>query len=334
MSSMQRVSRVGFTLVELLVVVSIIGVLVALLLPAVASAREAARLTECKNNLKQIALATTLHHDAKSLFPPARLRSRNDYDENACETTQVSWVARVLPYLEVTAADRWSVYAPFESHDAATREHAPAQFSCPTRRSENERVIPSASFDSEVVFSCGCSYTETVELVGGAVGDYAGNHGDYTGGSYSDEFSYWRGGNGTGVLISSRPKCEAGAPVGWVDKIRIKNIVDGTSKTALLGEMHIPFDRLAQPPENGPLYNGKDLPAFARIGGPGVPLARGPEDLSVPVLGFGSWHPGVCNFAMVDGSVQSVDVFMDSKTLQAMCTRQDSLSLTLGAAAH
>lgn len=320
--------RGGFTLVELLVVIAIIGVLIGLLLPAVQSARESARLVSCKNHLRSIGLATLHHHDAVQAFPPARLRARNDWGDAACESTQASWLARILPYLEeANAYSKWDLYRPFEDHDPAVREHTPESYICPTRRSLAEAVLPSSVVEAEVTFPCGCSTTEMVTLISGAIGDYGANHGDFTGGSYGDVFSYWRGGNGGGVIISSRPKCGAHGPIDWTDRIRMKDLVDGASKTALAGEMHIPADRLAQVPENGPMYNGKDLPAFARIGGEGIPLARGPEDRSVPVIGFGSWHPGVCPFVLADGSVRLVNNFVEVDVLQSLCRRNDEAEL-------
>jgi hypothetical protein len=112
-------------------------------------------------------------------------------------------------------------------------------------------------------------------------------------------------------------------PAGWIDKVRHKDLLDGASKTFLVGEMHVPIGRVAQVPENGPIYNGLDLPAFARIGGPGVPLARGPNDTDVPIIGFGSWHSGTCPFVLADGSVQLVDNYTDTEILRSYCRRFD-----------
>ena len=82
-------ARLGFTLVELLVVIAIIGVLVALLLPAVQSAREAARRMSCSNNLKQLSLALHNYEDTHKTFPPAGI-----------DSNQMSWVVLLLPYFE------------------------------------------------------------------------------------------------------------------------------------------------------------------------------------------------------------------------------------------
>lgn len=317
--------RAAFTIAELLVVVAIIGILAGLLIPAVQQARESGRATQCKNNLRQIGLATIQYHYANRVYPPARLRGRSFYDASEhCVSTQPSWLARILPFVEsATQAGRWDYYATFESHPDDLREWAPAIYMCPTRRSPEEAVIPSGTIERRMLFATGCSWTEMVELVGGAVGDYAGNHGDFTGGSYGAETDYWRGGNGTGVIVSSRPLCSDGTPVDWIDKIRNKDLLDGLSKTFLAGELHVPSERLSKPPENAPIYNGMDLPAFARIGGPGVPLARNGDDVTMPIIGFGSWHPGVCPFVAADGSIRVLDNFVDPLVLRAYCQRED-----------
>ena len=98
---MQR--RSGFTLVELLVVIAIIGVLVGLLLPAVQSAREAARRASCSNNLKQIGLAVQNHHDTKNRFPEGRVRTHAKNTGAPWNTENISWMARVLPFMEEQA---------------------------------------------------------------------------------------------------------------------------------------------------------------------------------------------------------------------------------------
>jgi prepilin-type N-terminal cleavage/methylation domain-containing protein len=149
----------AFTLVELLVVIAIIGTLIALLLPAIQSAREAARATQCKSHLKQIGLATLQFNETYHAFPPARLKSRGR-QSYVCESTQPSWLVRILPFLEETAQyARWDVNNRFESHAANVREFIPMVYICPTRRSLSEAVISSGSVTQPVTYPCGCAET-------------------------------------------------------------------------------------------------------------------------------------------------------------------------------
>src|SRR5262245_13883173 len=105
---MRSRSRVGFTLIELLVVIAIIAVLIALLLPAVQSAREAARRTQCNNNLKQIGLAMHNYHTTYGTFPLGVSASTNTWNVTHCGcSAQITWNgwsvhSMLLPYLEAT----------------------------------------------------------------------------------------------------------------------------------------------------------------------------------------------------------------------------------------
>lgn len=123
--------RRGFTLVELLVVIAIIGILVALLLPAVQFAREAARRMSCQNNLKQIGLALQLYHDAYKQYPPGALGPTGS--ASAAEKLH-TWCALTLPFVEQSSLQNtYDFHVRFDhANNAAAVAQVLPVFLCPT----------------------------------------------------------------------------------------------------------------------------------------------------------------------------------------------------------
>jgi prepilin-type N-terminal cleavage/methylation domain-containing protein len=212
----------GFTLVELLVVIAIIGVLVALLLPAVQAAREAARRAQCQNNLKQVALGIAMHDDAKKYYPVGHWFGEN------CMTTkaQSRWSAfvSILPYVEEP-----SMYEllhvddlpAFQANNAAWESvtgrveamtKAIKTFRCPTSDSPDVHENPDPS-----VFPS----------VKPAVSDYA-----FVTGTKGPSF-----GVGCGV------KTDNNGPFVYAKGVKAKKIIDGLSHTAFVGEVIEPHTR-------------------------------------------------------------------------------------------
>ena len=127
-----RARRQGFTLVELLVVIAIIGILVALLLPAVQAAREAARSMSCKNNLKQIGLGIQLYHDTYNRLPPGWISTNPTEPEG---TPGWAWSTRILPFMEQNALYENLIDTRVEigaAQHAEARESIIDLFHCPT----------------------------------------------------------------------------------------------------------------------------------------------------------------------------------------------------------
>lgn len=317
----------AFTLVELLVVIAIIGILVAMIFPAVQSVRESARQTQCLNRLRQIGLATLLFEDSHEAFPPARLYPKK-YPSAPLDagSDQPSWLVRILPFMDhETFAAKFDLSGSYNDQPVEAVQTALEAFVCPSRRSTDNAIAPNSKKDVVLRAPCGCGYTVEVEVVGGATGDYAGNHGDLSPGSIGASTDYYYGGNGTGVIISSQAKRSINNQLTWVDRVDFRSISDGASNTALAGELHVSPENLNSIPFNGPIYNGEDLAAFARVGGPGVRILSGDDEAS-SVLGFGSWHPGICNFVYADGSTKAVDNDVDTVTLGKICHRSDGMA--------
>ncbi|MCA9110213.1 MAG: DUF1559 domain-containing protein [Planctomycetaceae bacterium] len=192
--------RAGFTKIELLVLIAIIGILVALLVPAVQSAREAARRLQCRNNLKQIGLALNNYHDAHRTFPPGRMRSLVD-GEGRC----FSAYAHLLPYLDaIPLYEKIDFNA--DPDDAALNGTALSQtipyFLCPT---DSYRVLQTNTVDGVIASS--------------AVHNYPLN---------------------TGSTYPLSPHNPGGVPVTGVffenSRVRISDITDGSSNTVCISE--------------------------------------------------------------------------------------------------
>ena len=308
LSQRRQRSPAGFTLVELLVVIAIIGVLVALLLPAVQSAREAARRVHCTNNLKQIGLAVHNFHDAKKKIPPGRY-----YDETP------TWAVLILPYMEELAAyDQWDLYRRYwrPENDKARVMIVPG-YLCPSRSRTNTLTDggPSPTY-----------YTDTAEPhPPGAQGDYAGNAGNANG-STTDI-----GNDSNGVIIAQLMFDSASnyPEDFWPDsRLRFKHVVDGLTKTILAGEKHLQFGKYGAKYDvggDGSIYSANDIAFTMRTGGTTSPIARVPEDdiLGAYRLSFGSWHSGICQFVMADGSVHVIATDISGDLLDRLTQRND-----------
>ena len=223
-----RVSRTGFTLVELLVVIAIIGILIALLLPAVQAAREAARRSQCLNNMKQAALALQNYHDVQKRFPPMAIPVVSGTNFNAVggdfrhELWSATWVTMILPYMEQSALyDNYNMSLPSAAQPAITGSPI-ATLRCPSDP-DNEHVtamtvgsIAGARYaKGNIAANCGggwCNENDGADGCSGRVpwGDQATNKG----------------------LMSSR--C-AGDCHRW--GATISAIKDGTTNTIILAEI-------------------------------------------------------------------------------------------------
>ncbi len=317
----------GFTLIELLVVIAIIGLLVALLLPAVQQARSAARKTQCANNLKQLGLATHSFHDTYGAFPPARLildvpRSASADVGTLVGMDEPTWLVRLLPFLEQsTLHSQWDEYLTYSEIPNSARLKALPVFLCPERHSVDTAVVDEAVVT--ITAPCGCpGGTQTVP--GGAIADYAANHGDLSPGAIRQPTDFFWGGNGTGVIISSRPiGDETGIERNWKDKVRIADVTDGTSNTLLIGENHVLGTWKNKTPFNGPAYFGRYLTNFSRIAGPGIPLGHHQDDYRAGSYSFGSSHSGYVQFSMADGSVRTISTSINTRLLGHLANRHD-----------
>jgi prepilin-type N-terminal cleavage/methylation domain-containing protein/prepilin-type processing-associated H-X9-DG protein len=286
--------RRAFTLIELLVVIAIIAVLIGLLVPAVQKVREAANRMACTNNLKQIGLAVHAYHDTYNALPYSRLDTRE------------TWAVLLLPHVEQqNAYSRWDFTKRYYQQVEAVRLARVPVYFCPTRRSPS--TPPLASIAGDVLQGT------TDPHVPGALADYAACAGDPSGVT-----DYYPGQNGTTELTAANGAFRYKGP-----RLSFADIRDGTSNTLLVGEKHIPNRQFGQGRDSS-IYNGDHGSSFKKAGA-GAPLARGIQGGG----DFGSYHPGVCNFVLCDGSVRALSVAIDQVNLGRLANRHDGQVITL-----
>ena len=300
-------ARSGFTLIELLVVIAIIAILIALLLPAVQQAREAARRSQCQNNLKQIALAVHNFEEARKTLPSSRLGPQH-----------ATWFVQVLPYMEQSNLyEKWDVTQTYYMQQPEARSTIVPAFFCPKRM---RSITQSEQFE---ISSTGLPDTQPYP---GAVGDYACNGGQFVNSIVDNPLC-------RGALCQATWQVSSSVVTKTESKTRLRDMTDGTSHTFLLGEKHVPQSKLGQSGPSwgdGSIYNGDFPRNYSRIAGaPQFNLGQGPSDLTGPWhCKFGSAAPGVCQMAFIDGNVSALANSKDLTVLNRLAVRDDSQAVS------
>ncbi len=328
-------TNAAFTLVELLVVIAIIGVLVALLLPAVQAARESARRMSCSVNVKQLALANLGHHDTHGTFPQGIYADPED--GSALREDGLGWGARILPYIEQQA-----VYNQLSSPGVPGFTDDPWQpgifrAAFLAGRSSGNFVIPGGDTILEI-FRCPTAEFGDVAPVrssgresintGYATAHYKGSRGFCDNGmlvrpeeAYNRDICYLDYG-GQRLAIEKEP---------YDPNLAMRNVVDGSSNTILLGESSYFMGESEWPIWIGSANKDEatlfktEFAINCNAGGGYVPFDS--STLS-RVLGDDcaySWHAGGCNFGFVDGSVRFLSEDMDLTVYRLMGDRRDGL---------
>lgn len=217
--------RNGFTLVELLVVIAIIGVLVALLLPAIQAAREAARRTQCVNQIRQLGLACHNYHDARTEFPAAGVTVTTG------NATGLSWLAHILPHIEganlrnlVDDTVHW-----YHANNLTARETVVPVFNCPTAGGELSMYTRGPGETAETIDS-----PLRVHYVGIMGAKSLCNASDTSTKYPETGYTMLIRNDGSGPNVSGG--LANNGMIVFNGGVRMKDVSDGTSNTMMIGE--------------------------------------------------------------------------------------------------
>ncbi len=288
----ERKHHGGFTLVELLVVIAIIGILVALLLPAVQAAREAARRMACINNLSQLGLAMQNYDMAFGTYPPGTINDKGPI-KNIPEGYHQNWISQLLPYFEEQVVYNHIDFnvGVYDEKNLPVRQERIALLMCPSQ----------AISDGDV--------WQTT---------YAGCHNDVEAPIDTDN---------TGVFVLNRAISTKDITDGTSHTLFVgEKFIDGETD---LGWMS--GTRATLRNTGAKLNRDKNMRRRGRYGGSIVlddeneetAAAQGTRDPVLFVGGFASAHPVVVNFLFGDSHVQTIGGSMDMAVLQQMANRAD-----------
>jgi prepilin-type N-terminal cleavage/methylation domain-containing protein len=324
-------ARRGFSLVELLVTIGIITLLMALLLPAVQSVREAARLTQCRNNLKQIGLSWLAHEAQLDTFPAGGwgYMWTGDPDRGSGISQPGGWAFASLPYLDAEGAFNIATGLGLADKKAAllSQKITPIPtFYCPSRRSAATSYGPEASYNSDSPADNRVAKT-----------DYAASGGTtatfFTGPAYPD-------------CLTDYPNCSWGPYV--VDQlknfngasipragVRLAQIRDGAAFTLMLGEKFLRPDlytttTIDSCSDNNSLYQGYDWDTQRwTCSAASCQPAQDSQAADVCSYRFGSAHASGLNAVLCDGSVQMIGFDIDPAIWTRLGSRADGATVSL-----
>ena len=305
--------RAGFTLVELLVTIAIIGLLMGLLLPAVQMARESARRTQCRNNLRQIGLATLNHESTTGRLPSNGWGWAwvGEADRGTDRKQPGSWIFNLLGYIDQDQTRRLGTSA---GTTAMSQIRQPL-FECPSR--------PGGTLGPQSPALAGLLRNSTwMPTV--AKSDYAINAGDFLVPGFDGPATLAEGDDPAFLWLWNIGTQWCNGVSFLRSEVRLSDVTDGTSNTYLVGEKYVTVSGYGTSDDiahDQSLFSGAIFDSNRFTIGP--PLPDG--DINLQEF-FGSAHAVVCHFVFCDGSVRPISFNIDRDIHRRLGHRSDGQS--------